>query len=220
MFQEQGFEIVKSIISAGECAEIEAELAKFKITGAGTRNLLETSWCTALAAKVRLHPTIARLVPQSHIAAQCTYFEKSKERNWLVSLHQDLSIPVAARIDHHSLSGWSEKEGGIYVQPPLSVLEEIVAVRIHIDPCGHDDGPLKVVPGTHTLGIIGPEAGLIARGKTQEVPCIAEQGSAVVMRPLILHASSKASGHSQRRVLHFVFGPKVLPYGLRWQTAA
>ncbi|WP_182990142.1 hypothetical protein [Massilia sp. Se16.2.3] len=37
------------------------------------------------------------------------------------------------------------------------------------------------------------------------------------MRPLVLHASSKASGTSLRRVLHIVFGPPALPYGLRWQ---
>jgi hypothetical protein len=39
------------------------------------------------------------------------------------------------------------------------------------------------------------------------------------MRPLLLHASSKASGSSLRRVLHFLFGPRDLPHGLRWQHA-
>jgi hypothetical protein len=30
------------------------------------------------------------------------YFEKSSSRNWLVSVHQDLSIPVAERVEHAS----------------------------------------------------------------------------------------------------------------------
>jgi len=38
----------------------------------------------------------------------------------------------------------------------------------------------------------------------------------LLMRPLLLHASSKSSGSSRRRVLHFLFGPPVLPCGLRW----
>jgi hypothetical protein len=34
-----------------------------------------------------------------------------------------------------------------------------------------------------------------------------------------LHASSKATGTSRRRVLHFVFGPRALPYGLEWERS-
>jgi hypothetical protein len=37
------------------------------------------------------------------------------------------------------------------------------------------------------------------------------------MRPLALHTSSKATGASRRRVLHFVFGPAELSYGLQWE---
>jgi len=39
------------------------------------------------------------------------------------------------------------------------------------------------------------------------------------MKPLILHASSKATSAARRRVLHFVYGPKVLPFGLQWKHA-
>jgi hypothetical protein len=41
----------------------------------------------------------------------------------------------------------------------------------------------------------------------------------LVMRPLVLHASSKATGTSKRRVLHILFGPPELPYGLEWAYA-
>jgi hypothetical protein len=39
------------------------------------------------------------------------------------------------------------------------------------------------------------------------------------MRPLALHTSSKATGTGRRRVLHVVFGPPELPFGLQWQHA-
>jgi hypothetical protein len=39
------------------------------------------------------------------------------------------------------------------------------------------------------------------------------------MRPLLLHASSKATSPVPRRVLHFVFGPPTLPLGLEWRWA-
>lgn len=217
MFDTQGVAVVKSAVSTGSSDAIDDEMGTVPLHGAGTRNLLTSPWCAALATQLRTHPCIAQLVPATHVAVQCTYFEKSRDRNWLVSLHQDLSIPVAERVDHLALSGWSEKEGALYVQPPLSVLRDLVAVRLHIDPCGPEDGPLRVVPGTHQMGIIPAEAGPALRDAHSEVTCLAAPGDAVVMRPLVLHASSKSTGQSRRRVLHFLFGPPELPHGLRWQ---
>lgn len=216
-FSNQGFDIAPAATQAGDCLSIDHQLSDFNLFGAGTRNLLTAPWCAALSTQLRTHPRISQLVPSTHAAVQCTYFEKWRDRNWLVSLHQDLSIPVAERVEHPNLSGWSEKEGALYVQPPLSVLQDLVAVRLHIDPCGPEDGPLRVVPGTHQMGIIRAEAGPALRDAHGEVTCLAEPGDAVVMRPLLLHASSKSTGQSRRRVLHFLFGPPELPHGLRWQ---
>ena len=158
------------------------------------------------------------------MAVQCTYFEKSAARNWLVPLHQDLSIPVAGtpvagKLDSDELRGWSRKDGGWFVQPPARVLEQLVAVRLHLDDCGTADGPLRVVPGTHREGIIAPRRALALRDALGETECTLARGSVLALRPLLLHASSKGSGHGRRRVLHFVFGPRELPCGLRWPEA-
>jgi hypothetical protein len=47
----------------------------------------------------------------------------------------------------------------------------------------------------------------------------AAQGAALLMRPLLLQASSKAARDTTRRVLHFLFGPRELPSGLQWTLA-
>jgi hypothetical protein len=52
-----------------------------------------------------------------------------------------------------------------------------------------------------------------------EVVLLVPQGGALVMKPLLLHASPKATGATPRRVLHFVFGPLKLPLGLEWRDA-
>ena len=60
-------------------------------------------------------------------------------------------------------------------------------------------------------------------GRNSDARALRDQlqgGDALVLRPLLLHASSKGNGHSRRRVLHFVFGPRELPCGLRWPEAA
>lgn len=169
--------------------------------------------------RIRGHSVLSKLVPAEFVATQCTYFEKSASRNWLVPVHQDLSIPVAERVSSPALRGWSEKEGSLFVQAPPGVLEQLVAVRVHLDGCAAQDGPLRVIPGTHTLGRIEPEAAAAIRGAATEVVCHAKRGEALVLRPLLLHASSKAAGTSRRRVLHYLFGPRQLPHGLRWQHA-
>ncbi|WP_431287518.1 phytanoyl-CoA dioxygenase family protein [Roseateles chitinivorans] len=185
----------------------------------GSRCLLERPEIAALAVSLKTHHVLQSLIPKDHVAVQCTYFEKSSDRNWLVALHQDLSIPVARRVDAPALRGWSEKEGRLFVQPPREVLEQLIAVRLHVDACGADDGPLRVVPGSHRLGLLTPEATAAVRADRGESTCAASAGDALVMRPLALHASSKAIGTSRRRVLHFVFGPRRLPLGLDWAVA-
>jgi ectoine hydroxylase-related dioxygenase (phytanoyl-CoA dioxygenase family) len=161
------------------------------------------------------HPGVREALPARARVVQCTFFEKSAAKNWLVPIHQDLSIPVAGRVDHPALSGWSEKEGSLFVHAPDDVLKQLLAVRVHVDHCSLEDGPLWVVPGSHELGRVGPAHAAEAR-RTAGVVVPAKRGDALLMRPLVLHASSKSSGSSLRRVLHFLFGPEVLPYGLVW----
>jgi len=84
---------------------------------------------------LRRHPIIGDLLPRDAVAVQCTLFDKSPGKNWLVSLHQDLSVPVEDRVDGAECTGWSAKEGQVYVQPPTDLLELIVAVHVHVDPC-------------------------------------------------------------------------------------
>ena len=214
-----GFALVPQVLRAEECETIAGYASPSVSTSAGTRSLLQQSWCASLAERLREHPVLSKLVPAEFVAAQCTYFEKSASRNWLVPVHQDLSIPVAAHVSNPALRGWSEKEGSLFVQAPIEFLEQLVAVRVHLDACASQDGPLRVVPGTHGRGRIEPEVAAAIRATAMEVPCYAEKGEALALRPLLLHASSKATGTSRRRILHFLFGPRQLPYGLRWQYA-
>ncbi len=218
-FETDGYAVTAPLFDDSECRTLDAHLPAIAPSMAGSRFLLDAGWCQTLARSLRNHPSLASLLPRGFVAVQCTLFEKSLDRNWLVPLHQDLSIPVLARSDHPALTGWSEKEGNIFVQAPVDVLESLVAVRLHIDACALEDGPLKVVPGSHRYGRIH-QAGIAAlRAAHGEAACPAARGAALVMRPLLLHASSKATGHSRRRVLHFLFAPPLLPFGLQWRHA-
>jgi Phytanoyl-CoA dioxygenase (PhyH) len=213
---EHGFALISQLLTEDQCEAVAAHLTRNQSDAAGTRRMLSQPWCQLLARTLQQHPALSELLPAGFVAVQCTYFEKSISQNWLVAMHQDLTIPVAVRVDHHALGVWSEKEGVIHVQAPIELLEQLVAVRIHIDGCGINDGPLRVIPGSHRFKRIGVTDAVTIRRASPEKTCTGDRGSAVVLRPLLLHASSKTHGTNQRRVLHFLYGPAELPFGLRW----
>ena len=215
-FDSAGFAIVPAVLAPLEVRELNANVDCLQSSSAGSRNLLILSWCGETVAKLRRHSMLAKYVPPGHVSVQCTLFEKDADRNWLVPFHQDLSIPVRRRVAEPSLTGWSEKEGTHFVHAPLTVLDEMVAVRLHLDPCGIDNGPLRVIPASHHAGRAANFEQL--KSELGERTCLVDGGAAMVLKPLLLHASSKANVPNRRRVLHFVFGPAALPLGLEWSS--
>lgn len=217
--KDEGFAVCEALLDSAECERLDQLLGTMSIGRAGSRTLLQLPWCAQLAQRLKKDSPLSPLLDDL-VAVQCTLFEKAADRNWLVSPHQDLSIPVAARLDTEGLTGWSLKEGVHYVQAPEEVLSRLLAVRIHVDECGEADGPLRVVPRSHHRGRLDADAISAQTRNGDEVVCPVARGGAMLMRPLLLHASSKASGTSRRRVLHFLFGPHDLPAGLRWHATA
>jgi hypothetical protein len=215
-FHENGYAVIERVFTGFAVDAIVDEVQNLPVLGAGMRNLLSFDWCQALAMHIALEPFLQLLDPEAVVPVQCTYFEKSGEKNWLVAPHQDLSIPVAERIDHPDLRGWSRKDGMWFVQAPVELMSRMLVLRLHLDSCGPDDGPLKVVPGTHNAGRLADDEALRMRDEIGEEICLANRGDVLALRPLLLHASSKSKGTSRRRVLHFVLGPADLPYGLAW----
>ncbi|MFD0726325.1 phytanoyl-CoA dioxygenase family protein [Lysobacter brunescens] len=186
---------------------------------AGARDLLWQPWCARLVAPIRRRLHAAGVLAAESVAVQCTLFRKTADCNWKVPYHQDLSVPVAARVEHPALTGWSSKPDGLYVQPPEALLSDLLAVRLHLDICGEDDGPLRIVPGSHRAGRLPFAAIADVPKSARERSCVAAPGDLWLMRPLVLHASSRALRPNGRRVLHFLFAPPDPGHGLQWRIA-
>lgn len=158
-FAAAGYAVIAGVLTSDEMRGVTRNLAESAMQAVGSRTLLDTRWCQALAGRLACEPRLSAVMPTAGRAVQCTLFEKSFDKNWLVG---------------------------------------------------------RVVPGSHRLGRLIPAQASLVREIRGDCPVPVAAGGVMLMRPLLLHASSKASIDSPRRVLHFVFGPPTLAEGLNW----
>ena len=50
------------------------------------------------------------------------------------------------------------KDGISYAHAPASALCQVLALRVHLDESNSDNGPLRVLSGTHVKGVLTDEA--------------------------------------------------------------
>jgi ectoine hydroxylase-related dioxygenase (phytanoyl-CoA dioxygenase family) len=93
----------------------------------------------------------------------------------------------------------------------------MMALRIHLDDCGLDNGPLRVLPGSHRFGWLDDQLD-DWKERVPEVVCSMRKGGVVMMCPLILHASAKSEAVGHRRVIHIEYACDNLPGGLEWNN--
>ncbi|WP_233597198.1 MULTISPECIES: phytanoyl-CoA dioxygenase family protein [unclassified Corallococcus] len=185
----------------------------------GVRNLLEN--VPAVRELARSNPVreaAASVLGPHCFAVRGLLFDKTPDANWKVIWHQDLTVAVRERRDVPGFGPWSEKAGVPCVQPPTSVLEGMVAVRVHLDDCGEDNGPVRVLVGSHREGRLSSSSipGWLER--SAPVDCLVPRRGLLVMRPLLLHASSPSRVPAHRRVIHLEFAARPLPGGLEWHA--
>ena len=216
--ERDGFSVIPDVLNDDECADLIHVLGQ--VHGAGRRGLLaepvvkELAWSPCLIDLVRPHLSIEPL------PIRAIYFDKSPNANWLVPWHQDLTIAVQARADVPGFGPWTEKDGIPHVQPPVEMLERMLTIRLHLDAADESNGALRVIPGSHRQGRLS--AGHISeiRHRQTEVVCASAAGGALLMRPLLLHASGRSTSPGHRRILHIEYAGFSLPPALAWHKAA
>lgn len=169
-----------------------------------------------LAASPAVQAVVEPVLSRQARLVRGLLFDKTPDANWKVAWHQDLSIAVKRRIDLPGFGPWSVKAGVQHVQPPVDVLRSMLTVRLHLDDCGPDNGPLNVLPGSHAAGVLTPAEVEAWRSRGRPATCCVDAGGALLMQPLLLHASSSAANPGHRRVIHLEFAACELPGGLEW----
>jgi ectoine hydroxylase-related dioxygenase (phytanoyl-CoA dioxygenase family) len=205
-FARDGFAMWAEVLAPSEVDALAAALEG--IAGrsrAGARRLMRDAAVAALVGDLRLLGLARGILGGAATAFRATLFDKSAASNWLVAWHQDTALPVVARADGAGWRSWSVKGGVIHGHAPASVLEGVVALRVQLDDSDAENGPLRVLPATHRSGLLSEAAIADLAATVAPHACTVAAGGVIAMRPLLVHASSKAATPARRRVLHIEY---------------
>jgi hypothetical protein len=211
----EGFVIMPQFISAQTVERLKSSMGHLG-KRAGIRQLPDKSAAIADFLKSdELKKWVEVFIPGG-FPVRAIFFDKTADANWKVPWHQDLAICVRDRSDVTGFIAWTVKEGVVHVQPPPQILERMLTIRLCLDDCGPDKGPLSVIPRSHACGRLTAEQIAKFQISQRSKTCLAPAGGAILMRPLLLHSSSAARTPTHRRVLHIEFAAEALPNPLRW----
>lgn len=212
VLNEQGFAIIHGVLGEQEVTQVARDLARtpMRRSKAGVRHALRYPAVAELTQDLRLLNIARCILGSGAVPFRATLFDKSPYSNWLVVWHQDTALPLREKRDTPGWGPWSLKDGVIYAHAPATALSQVLALRIHLDDSTADNGPLRVLPGTHKIGVLGDDAIHQLAGQVTSVDCLVPRGGVLAMRPLIVHASSKSRSETSRRVLHVEYAASLL----------
>ena len=207
---QNGFAIVSGVLNPDEVSSMLRSLsvASLRHTRAGIRHLMSNSDVAAIARDRRLLEIAGDILGGGAFPFRATLVDKSQDSNWLVVWHQDTALPLRNRKEMPGWGPWSVKAGITYAHAPTHALNQVIALRVHLDDSTEQNGPLRVLPGTHKSGVLTDNEVLQLSTQKPATDCLARRGSVLAMRPLLIHSSSK-SHNQRRRVLHIEYATSV-----------
>ena len=230
--KNHGFTILKNVFDQSSIHELLASITA-GLT-AGTTENIKTSLGETYAARnlIKLAPELATMWRQDALidVLQATlgqtvglvrvlYFDKHPNRTWALPWHQDMTIAVQDnKLPTTQFCKPTTKSGVAHVEASDDVLNQMLTLRIHLDEVTDDNGPLKVIRGSHHCKVVD-QAGNAASQSHIVDTIHAAAGDVLAMRPLISHSSgaSKPGTEQHRRILHLEFsGQPQLPDGFEW----
>jgi hypothetical protein len=180
----------------------------------GARNLIRM-WpdVVNLARRPGLLGPLRRLLGARAGVVRGLFFDKPPGRGWALPWHKDYNVAVLKHGRRGRFTKPTRKAGVPHVEAPADLLGKMVTVRIHLDDMTDENGPLRVIPGSHHFYRTDDEQSrspLVIR---------CQAGDVLLMRPLLTHASGHCDPATtrHRRIVHLECAPSpVLSDGYEW----
>ena len=153
--QERGYAVLPDVFSESQISPLAFELSQsqLKTSRVGARHILPIGAVRKIADDTRVELARTVLGPRA-LPFRATLFDKSPSSNWLVAWHQDTARPLIEKVETRGWGPWSIKDGVNYAHAPREALEQILALRVHLDDSTSANGPLRVIPNTHCDGVL------------------------------------------------------------------
>jgi ectoine hydroxylase-related dioxygenase (phytanoyl-CoA dioxygenase family) len=223
---ENGYALLASVYSTEQVQWLLGELERVLAGGAegvlgrdgtvyASRNVLQL-W-PAVRDVCRPQPMVEILrvtLGPDYGLVRALFFDKPPGRSWALPWHKDLT--VAVKDNSQAPPGFTHpttKAGVPHLEAPTRLIERMVTARIHLDSATSENGPLKVIAGSHRSGK------QLSIGDAVPQTILANAGDVLLMRPLLAHCSGHARENAtvHRRILHLEFaGIRAPGDGLEW----
>jgi len=217
--EENGFEILQNFVPSQIMDDIKQEVAHYDTPspkyGIRSADKKFSTIATLMKSSLLLEKSTELLGAKPQVV-RVIFFDKTAENNWLVPWHQDRTIALNKKMDVEGWGRWSLKDGVHHVQPSIDVLDKMVTFRVHLDDSDRENGCLKIIENTHTKGLLSQSQIQHMISHDSYEYCEVKAGDVVLMRPHILHASSKCVSPKHRRIVHIEYSSYDLPKGLVW----
>ena len=183
--QEQGFAIMPAILEPNDVDGLLDEFSRVDLprSRAGVRHAMRLPAVAKVARSEPLLRIAQEVLGGEAFPFRATLFDKSPTANWLVAWHQDTALPLRERRETPGWGPWSLKDGVNYAHAPASALSQVLALRVHLDDSTAENRPLRVLPETHTLGVLTDETLHDLSTKADPVDCLTLRGGVLAMRP-------------------------------------
>ncbi len=225
---EDGYVLLPTVFTPEQAEEMARDLTA-ALTSAANEGLIQSQDGTLYAARnlVAIWPATATVWQKAPLTdalfailgsdfglVRALYFDKPPQQSWTLPWHKDMTIAVRDnRLPSEQFRRPTFKAGVPHIEAPQHLLESMLTARLHLDDVSEENGPLKVIPGSHRTGKVLSDVNLPPR------TILATRGDVLLMRPLLAHCS----GHTHpgttrhRRILHLEFAASAeLPDGYAW----
>ncbi len=180
------------------------------------RNVLEL-WPAAATVwrQPPLPDLLERVLGPGFGLVRALFFDKPPDRSWSLPWHKDMTVAVRDNRWPSDRFGKPTRKAGVpHVEAPRELLDAMLTARVHLDDVTDENGPLRVLPGSHVTG-----KRLDLSGEPR--PVHARRGDVLLIRPLVTHGSAGARPGTRRhrRILHLEFAASGdLPDGYAWHS--
>jgi hypothetical protein len=211
-------EVHRAILEWDEVSRLhagsEAILASEGGPAYGARNLLQL-WPQVM--NLARHPSLGKPLQETlgDLAGvvRVLFFDKPPGHSWALPWHKDYNIAVVEHGVEGTFTKPTTKAGVPHVMAPFSLLSTMLTARVHLDEVTAQNGPLRLIPGSHRFYLTGEDE------PREPVTVCCGEGDVLLMRPLLTHSSGNTQSGvtSHRRIVHLECASSpVLPDGYEW----